>query len=295
MKKQENLHSPSSSLSASLDRALPIPGLLLTSTVAFTLLGLKVNGWKGSENFANFITDDRTTVAIAIQIISHILGLIQVQALYASMAGTVIKISFTASLASRKFSLNTLQLVHAASIPRVSFSLPWFLCVPLTTLVVLSFLPAALWSGAMTPIISERTTTQTTMMPTFQTNNLSSLWEGNTSTSTSGSGSLGQWLTDDGLFSFDPSALRSLILNSASDASSTNVSGYLHQKLDKTGFLYLNRSYGVGSGASSTSQAQILRDGSRTRNRPSTPKSHASTTPRAPIASTNSRSPQAGH
>lgn len=165
------------------------------------------------------------------------------------MAGTVIKISFTASLASRKFSLNTLQLVHAASIPRVSFSLPWFLCVPLTTLVVLSFLPAALWSGAMTPIISERTTTQTTMMPTFQTNNLSSLWEGNTSTSTSGSGSLGQWLTDDGLFSFDPSALRSLILNSASDASSTNVSGYLHQKLDKTGFLYLNRSYGVGSGA----------------------------------------------
>lgn len=81
MKKQENLHSPSSSPSASLDRALPIPGLLLTSTVAFTLLGLKVNGWKGSENFANFITDDRTTVAIAIQIISHILGLIQVQAL----------------------------------------------------------------------------------------------------------------------------------------------------------------------------------------------------------------------
>lgn len=64
---------------------------------------------------------------------------------------------------------------------------------------------------------------------------------------TSGSGSLGQWLTADGLFSFDPSALRSVILNSASDASTTNSSGHLHQKLDKTGFLYLNRSYGVGA------------------------------------------------
>ncbi|ETI26819.1 hypothetical protein G647_10264 [Cladophialophora carrionii CBS 160.54] len=71
--------------------------------------------------------------------------------------------------------------------------------------------------------------------------------EGDTSTSTSGPGSLGQWLTADGLFSFDPSALRSVILNSASDASTTNSSGHLHQKLDKIGFLYLNRSYGVGA------------------------------------------------
>ncbi|KIW13149.1 hypothetical protein PV08_08336 [Exophiala spinifera] len=237
---QKASSSPSSS--TWVDQALPIPGLLLTSTVAFTLLGLKVNEWRGSERFAEFITNDRTTVAIAIQIVSHVLGLIQVQVLC-----TVIKSSFTASTASRTFSLNAFQFVHAASIPRVSFSLPWSLSMPLITLVLLSFFPSALWSGAITPILSEKVTSQPSMIPSFQTTNLSALWEGNSSTSTSGSGSLGQWLTADGLFSYDPSALRNLILNSASDASTTNSSGHLHQKLDKTGFLYLNRSYGVGA------------------------------------------------
>jgi hypothetical protein len=43
--------------------------------------------------------------------------------------------------------------------------------------------------------------------------------------------------------------MRSLILNSASDASTNNATDYLHQKLDKTGFSYANRSYGAGSAA----------------------------------------------
>jgi hypothetical protein len=63
------------------EQALPIPGLLMTSTIAFTLIGLKINDWRGSEAFAEFITDDRATVAIAIQVLSHVLGLIQVQIL----------------------------------------------------------------------------------------------------------------------------------------------------------------------------------------------------------------------
>jgi hypothetical protein len=75
------------------------------------------------------------------------------------------------------------------------------------------------------------------------------MWEGNMATSVSGSGTLGQWLTNEGLFSFDPNALRGLIVNSASGASTTNTTGALHQKLDKTGFSYINRSYGLGSAA----------------------------------------------
>jgi hypothetical protein len=170
-----------------------------------------------------------------------------VRAYISTLTGTVLKSSFTTSFSSRPYSLNTLQFVHAASIPRASLTVPWFFSLWLALLVLLSLLPAAMWSGAITPILSERVTSQTAQIPSFQTTNLSSLWEGNASTLTSGSGSLGQWLTPDGLFSFDPSALRSLILNSASDASTTNTTGHLHQKLDKTGFLYLSRSYGVGA------------------------------------------------
>ena len=63
------------------DRFFPIPGLLATSAVAFTLLGLKATNWRGSEGFADFAANDRTTVAIVVQIVSHLLGLIQIQVL----------------------------------------------------------------------------------------------------------------------------------------------------------------------------------------------------------------------
>ena len=54
-------------------------------------------------------------------------------------------------------------------------------------------------------------------------------------------------MTNQGLFSFDPSALRGSILQAASDASLAKNSS--HQKLDKTGYTYLGRSYGMGSAA----------------------------------------------
>ena len=87
------------------------------------------------------------------------------------------------------------------------------------------------------------------LISTFDTANISAMWEGNMATSVSGAGTLGQCLTNEGLFSFDPNALRGLIVDSASGVSTTNTTGLLHQKLDKTEFSYINRSYGLGSAA----------------------------------------------
>lgn len=50
-----------------------------------------------------------------------------------------------------------------------------------------------------------------------------------------------------GLFNFDPSGSKGAILNAASSASTTNTTGLLHAKLDKTGCIYFRRSYGTSS------------------------------------------------
>lgn len=121
--------------------------------------------------------------------------------------------------------------------------------------IAFTLVPAALWSGSITPLLDSRVQDSHVQAPTFQTSNVSTLWEADTSTATLGSDSLAQWQNEMGLFSFWPASLRGLLLSSASSASATDGSETLHAKLDKTGFVYVNRSYGVGSAAGLISTA----------------------------------------
>lgn len=163
--------------------------------------------------------------------------------------GAVLKLSFNQYSASHSVRLSSLHFTSAI----YSYSTAWGLPIALSGFSVIfiafTLLPAALWSGSITPLFDDRDLDTTIQAPTFQTSNISTIWGANTSTATTGSGKPGQWQTDLGLFSTDPSALRGLLLNSASSASATNVTGTLHAKLDKTGFVYANRSYGMGSAA----------------------------------------------
>lgn len=63
------------------DRFLPIAGLFITSAVAIVLLVLRRTQWRSSEWFAHFVVIERTEVAIVVQVLSHLLGLVQVQIL----------------------------------------------------------------------------------------------------------------------------------------------------------------------------------------------------------------------
>ena len=62
-------------------RFLPIAGLVITSAVAIILLVLRKTQWRSSEWFAHFVSTERTKVAIVVQILSYLLGLMQVQIL----------------------------------------------------------------------------------------------------------------------------------------------------------------------------------------------------------------------
>src|SRR2546430_9837314 len=52
--------------------ALPI-----STAAALSLIIIRLQDWRSSEEFAQFIIDNRTAVAISVQIISHLLGLLQ--------------------------------------------------------------------------------------------------------------------------------------------------------------------------------------------------------------------------
>ena len=119
-------------------------------------------------------------------------------------------------------------------------------------MIIFSLAPAALWSGAITPVLDERNVTQTIQTLSYA-NSKDALFSGsaNMSSSIAGGGYWGAWSTPDGLFSFDPATTRNVILNSAVDASSV-ASGGLHAKLDKTGLKYKGRSFGAAAGAGIT-------------------------------------------
>ena len=63
------------------ERYLTVPGLVLNTIVALTLLGAKLNHWAASSRFADMVENDRTTVGIITQLISQMLGMILVTAL----------------------------------------------------------------------------------------------------------------------------------------------------------------------------------------------------------------------
>jgi hypothetical protein len=58
-----------------------IPGLFLTNLVAITLLTAKAIHWESSLELANFVTTNRSSISIVVQLISHLLGLILVSTL----------------------------------------------------------------------------------------------------------------------------------------------------------------------------------------------------------------------
>jgi len=149
------------------------------------------------------------------------------------------------------------QFVHAAATPRMSWALPWYLTTALILVVVASFFPAAIWAGALAPTPSVRNTTQWIAIPTFNVTNTSTLWGMSKTKSVPGSNQ-NQWLTPQGLFSIDVADVKGALLSSASDASVLSDGVHLHPKLDKTGFSWVNRSYGVGSTAGFTSFHQIV-------------------------------------
>lgn len=140
----------------------------------------------------------------------------------------------------RPCSLDTIKLVNALYGVRCDWALPWMYLMLLLVFITLSFFPGALWAGAITPVLTTKTLTKRLALPSFS--NITWLENDIVDNSTYTQN------TAKGIFTYLPEFdLQGLILNAAQDASSRNGGANSHAKLDKTGYVYSNRSYGMGS------------------------------------------------
>ncbi|KAF1810596.1 hypothetical protein P152DRAFT_450967 [Eremomyces bilateralis CBS 781.70] len=215
---------------------LPLLALTPVFAVAITMLCLVLTQWHGSERVAHFAEANRAEVAIAVQVISSLLGLLEIAVLCA-----ILRLSYSCYASQNRLSLRSLQFAFAVNSQTFTWSLPFIRLSVLLGSMAIALLPAAIWSGAITPISVSYNNVSDIQVPSFRTSNVSSLWDAERHSS--------RWQTEKGLFSYDAPAMRGLLLNSASGASVVKPQDAIHAKLDKTGFVYKGRSYGMGAAA----------------------------------------------
>jgi hypothetical protein len=63
---------------ALFDRFSAVPGLIITSAICYTLLGLHVNSYRGPESLLIWTREHRTAVTVLVQLVSQVLGIIHV-------------------------------------------------------------------------------------------------------------------------------------------------------------------------------------------------------------------------
>ncbi|KAK7932077.1 hypothetical protein PG985_002789 [Apiospora marii] len=200
-----------------------------------TLLALDEYEWRGSSHGASWFSENQSTTAIIVQVTSSVFGALVV------MSTTIaINLSTRRRLAKTGLKLETLRLANNLAVPRIG----WTLTVPhrMATLgfFILSFVPAALWSGAFTPIATTRPLVSTIAVPSYnETWSLRHVW---------GDDANYTRITPQGEFTFVPHFRQGGVIIDHARNTITPDGGITTQpKLDRTGYTYTTRSFGVGS------------------------------------------------
>ena len=126
---------------------------------------------------------------------------------------------------------------------RIDWDLPVKLLCLSALFIAVSFIPAALWAGAITPVLTTTNLSLETQIPVFAPDPSGRYWNDS-------------WApfpmpvnyTDQGSFSYSPAVTDSgLILKNAAAAISANNSVVKHSRNDLTQYFYNGRSYGIGA------------------------------------------------
>ena len=159
---------------------------------------------------------------------------------------TIINLSSRTYMSQSPFSLDLIKFFSALTAHNVDKSLPWLYFLAVIIFVAITLLPGALWAGAMTPVNTLKLSTGQMLLPGWKnTTALQNNYHSNFR-------NLYQLNTVEGLFSYKPEFdLQGTMLGLAAQASNPSP----HAKLDKTGYLYDTRSFGVGASVGLMDQA----------------------------------------
>ena len=213
--------------------------LIVTTIVASLLLAGTLNNWTISGGAYSALQPNRASVQIAVQVISLILGNLQV--------GVVCCLINYATRLQLNKSPQKLDIVLAWNnliTRRPSWGLRSHYLVPIVLFIFTAQLPAALWAGAITPVPVITQASSPASIPTPQYQNFSYIREYPSEVDSEGP----LLRSTKGVFGYSP-GMRLLGSLLASGASATTVDGGVrqHAKLDNTRTTYYGRSYGVGA------------------------------------------------
>ena len=214
-------------------------GLLVTTVLSALLVYMDLTG-SASYNRQIFdsVSNNRADIQTYFQVVSHLLGLAHTFVLTTCLSNST-RLRFE----SRSVSLDHLQWWSSMSSQRIDWSLPCqFLWISIL-FVAASFIPAALWAGAITPILITKNVPSTISTSLYQPDPSSRYWNYSWAPLRANVS-----YTDIGSFSYSPGVTSSgLILKNAAAAISSNDTIVRHSKNDLTQYLYEGRSYGVGA------------------------------------------------
>ncbi|KAF5023387.1 hypothetical protein F66182_4544 [Fusarium sp. NRRL 66182] len=211
--------------------------LVITTPMCIVLLYFSLNGTLFSGSFLTLVRDNRPSVQFGVQIIAHLMSTLQVAAIC-----KIINLGVRRRLRTQSMSLDQLRTWKDAMIPRINWDLPMGYITLLGLFVAVSMVLSAIWAAAMTPVVTWEYIQGTVQIPTWD--NMSYIKEYPSEVGAEGPTrhtSLGKFTYSAGI-----QMLGSLLAGAAS-ASPIHNSTRRHEKMDRTGYNYVGRSYGVGS------------------------------------------------
>lgn len=234
-------------------------GLAATIALSAFLLVVTYTHKTFGGRFHDTIITGRATVQIFVQVISHLLSLIQVFALL-----WLFKLYTIEWIRRGPVALDCLKWWNSVSTLQLDRSLPWHFLLSLIILISkcpvmllvgwqcytnvyflpgLSFVPGAFWAGAITPIVTTETIKGNFSIPYYGLDPQSLFWNQSIGASTSNVTRLSS-----GSFSYSPvRTILGSMLDSAAAATAPTANNQTHRKLDNTGYTFQGRSFGVGA------------------------------------------------
>jgi hypothetical protein len=211
--------------------------LTVTTTVSTLVLAGCTQERTISPEALAFVTRNRATVQLVVQIVSNVLGLL------CNTTITVLILYGTRSnLWKRPVKLEVLKLWHDLCMRNLRWSHPWKFLIPLFAFVVLSAAPSAIWAGALTPVVTSVHRTGTIFTPSYDNSDLILEYPSEID-------SQGPTLRNTrGLFTYSVGVLmQGSLLASAASATPVDGSTRQHRKPDYSQYTYFGRSYGVAA------------------------------------------------
>ncbi len=214
-----------------------VPGLLVTTVLSVFLLYMKA-GSTSHRQIYDRVSNYRADIQTFVQVMSHLLGLAHTLVLTTCLSNRA-RLRFESS----SVSLDRLQWWSTMSSLRIDWSLPSQFLYLSILFVAASFVPAALWAGAITPTVTTKMIQSTISAPFYQPDQSNTFWNNSWAPFRAN-----VTYKDTGSFSYSPGVASSgLILSNAAAAISTNETIAKHSKNDLTQYFYKGRSYGVGA------------------------------------------------